>query len=251
MRLRGYAAVAAALSVLAGGCVSSSQVATIDAPAGTIPTLTETTVEPNGPPPVAVDQPSPATSSAAPSTTRSDLESMDPDFVDLYQALHSFKDAGDFSTPLGRLCWAVARDSLIKLLLLVYYLYGPSMRALYPDEAALIDEFIEDLSGDDLGTDPVGIVNEEPSVAVIEGIYLDVLEDIQGPSIVSVMDDTGLSEELQVFAEAFFEDIEISERQVKSGGLDNLDYSGRDFENLPNVDAFVEVAKAHPDKCIL
>ena len=62
-------------------------------------------------------------------------------------------------------------------------------------------------------------------------------------------DDPRLSEELQVFAEAYFGSVAVTEQQVKAGGLNNISYSGRTWGDLPNIEAFDRELMNNPEEC--
>ena len=105
------------------------------------------------------------------------------------------------------------------------------------------------------GVGPVGVVNEEsnePSIGA-EGYLIDSLGEILEPNIADIVDDPGLSEELQLFAEAFFAYIEAEEEQIRAVGWANVDRTQlpyQHFEDMPHLEEFSEAVIANPDKCV-
>ena len=142
----------------------------------------------------------------------------------------------DRSTPLGKLCWAFfeyASNVLIRS-------YGivaehPNFEVTFPtiSDATLNGE------------------SNEPSIGS-EDYFIDSLNEILEPSIAGVVNDIGLSEELQLFAKAFFAYIEAEEREARAVGWANIDRARlpyQDFEDLPHMKEFEETLTANPDKC--
>lgn len=79
------------------------------------------------------------------------------------------------------------------------------------------------------------------------------LDKILEPSIAGVVDDPELSEELQLFAEAFFAYIEAEEEQIRAVGWANVDRTQlpyQHFEDMPHIEEFSEAIIANPDKCV-
>lgn len=156
----------------------------------------------------------------------------------------------DRSTPLGKLCWAFQEYMTQELVRINRILADntPNWEVTFP----AIDDITE---GEDDGVGPVGVVNEEPSEPSMgtDGYMLAVLDEIQEPSIAGIVNDSGLSKELQLFAEAFFAYIEAFEAQVRSVGYENIDRTRlpyQDFADMPHVKEFNDAATANPDKCV-
>ena len=156
----------------------------------------------------------------------------------------------DRSTPLGKLCWAFFEymsNVLIRSSGIVAE-FNPNWKVTFPAVADITE-------GVDNGVGPVGIVNEEsdePSMGT-EDYFVESLDEILEPSIVGIVDDTGLSEELQLFAEAFFAYIEAEEREARAVGWANIDRARlpyQDFEDLPHMKEFEKTLIANPDKCV-
>lgn len=142
----------------------------------------------------------------------------------------------DRSTPLRKLCWAFfeyASNVLIRS-------YGivaehPNFEVTFPtiSDATLNGE------------------SNEPPIGT-EDYFIDSLNEILEPSIAGVVNDIGLSEELQLFAEAFFAYIEAEEGEARAVGWTNIDRDRlpyQDFEDLPHMKEFDETLIANPDKC--
>ena len=155
----------------------------------------------------------------------------------------------DRSTPLGKLCWAFF-EYMSSVLIRSYGVVAdsnPNWKVTFPDIADITE-------GEDNIVGPVGVVNEEsnePSIGT-EDYFIESLDEILEPSIVGIVDDTGLSEELQLFAEAFFAYIEAVEGEARAAGWANIDRARlpyQDFEDLPHMKEFEETLTANPDKC--
>ena len=155
----------------------------------------------------------------------------------------------DRSTPLGKLCWAFF-EYMSSVLIRSYGVvaeFSPILKVTFPAIADITE-------GEDNIVGPVGVVNEEsnePSIGS-EDYFIGSLDEILEPSIVGIVDDTGLSEELQLFAEAFFAYIEAEEREARAVGWANIDRDRlpyQDFEDLPHMKEFDETLIANPDKC--
>ena len=87
-----------------------------------------------------------------------------------------------------------------------------------------------------------------------DGYLLGSLDEIQEMSIVSVVDDPGLSKELQLFAQAFFAYVAAFEEQVRAVGYENIDRTQlpyQDFMDMPHTKEFDEAVQNNPDKCIV
>lgn len=140
----------------------------------------------------------------------------------------------DSSTPLGKLCWAFF-EYVSNMWALIYGIVAehPNFEVTFPAIADLNEE------------------SDEPSIGT-EDYFIDSLNEILESSIASVVDDIGLSEELQLFAKAFFAYIEAEEEQTRAVGWANIDRTRlpyQDFEDLPHYKEFSEAVIADPDKC--
>ncbi len=83
---------------------------------------------------------------------------------------------------------------------------------------------------------------------------IDALQEITKPEIVSIADSPQFSKELQLFAKAFFEQVQVEMKHIEeitSYGFDYTEYPFPEFEELPHTEAFVEEMEAHPDECML
>lgn len=157
----------------------------------------------------------------------------------------------DRSTPLGKLCWAYWEYASQQLARIHKVLVDntPNLEVTFPAIADITE-------GEENSTGPVGIVNEvsdEPPLGT-DGYLIGSLEEIQEPSITGIVDDPGLSEELQLFAEAFFAYIEAFEVQVRAVGYENIERSQlpyQDFEDIPYKKEFSDAFEANPDKCVI
>lgn len=157
----------------------------------------------------------------------------------------------DRSTPLGRLCWAVwefLRMGFVEVI--------GAIAAANPEQFEVADSNLNGITeGEDDPVGPVGVANEDPEESIsATGTYgfLDALDSISELQIVRVVDDPGLSGEIQVFAKAFFEWVEAIEEQAKAVGFLGVDYSQlpyKDFDSLPNVDVFDEVLRDDSTQC--
>ena len=140
----------------------------------------------------------------------------------------------DRSTPLGKLCWAFF-EYVSNMWALIYGIVAehPNFEVTFPAIADLNEE------------------SNEPSIGT-EDYFIDSLNEILEPSIAGVVDDIGLSEELQLFAKALFAYIEAEEEQTRAVGWANIDRTRlpyQDFEDLPHVKELNEAVIANPDKC--
>ena len=155
----------------------------------------------------------------------------------------------DRSTPLGKLCWAVFEhmsNTLIRTSRIVAEI-NPDWEVTFPAIADITE-------GEDNSVGPVGVVNEESSEPSIgtEDYFIESLGKILEPSIAGVVDDPGLSEELQLFAEAFFAYIEAEEEQIRAVGWANIDRTRlpyQDSQDMPHMKEFEKTIIANPDKC--
>ena len=157
----------------------------------------------------------------------------------------------DRSTPLGKLCWAYWEYSSQQLARMQKALADntPNFEVTFPAIADINE-------GEDNGVGPVGVVNEESNELSIgtDGYLVRSLDGILEPSIAGVVDDPGLSEELRLFAEAFFANIEAKEEQIRSVGWANSDHTQlpyQDFKSMPYRKEFSEAFIANPDKCVI
>ena len=152
---------------------------------------------------------------------------------------------GNISTPLGKLCWAF-QEFIIAESTRFYQILIDSIPDL---EMALPDVESE---AEDVG--PVGVVNEESGDQIPEfsEYFSDTLGSIQASDIVGVVNDAGLSEEVQLFAQAFFAYVEAYKNQFKTVGYANIDNDSlpyQDIEDLPYVEEFYKAVGENPDKC--
>lgn len=156
----------------------------------------------------------------------------------------------DRSTPLGRLCWAF-QEFATQVSVRINRILADNT----PNWEVTFPAIVDITEGEDDGVGPVGVVNEEssePSMGT-DGYMLAILDEIQEPSIAGIVDDSGLSKELQLFAEAFFAYIEAFETQVRAVGYENIDRTllpYQDFEDMPHVKEFSDAAIANSDKCV-
>ena len=153
---------------------------------------------------------------------------------------------GDISTPLGKLCWAF-QEFIIAESTRFYQILIDGIPGL---EMALPDMESE---AEDVG--PVGVVNEESEDQIPEfsEYFSDTLGSIQAPGIMGVVNDAGLSEEVQLFAQAFFAYVEAYKNRFKTVGYANIDNDSlpyQDIEDLPYVEEFYKAVGENPDKCV-
>lgn len=142
----------------------------------------------------------------------------------------------DPSTSLGKLCWAFF-EYVSNVFVRSYGIVAehPNFEVTFP---AIADVTPNEESN-------------KPSIGT-EDYFIDSLNEILEPSIAGVVDDRGLSQELQLFAKAFFAYIEAEEEQTRAVGWANIDRTRlpyQDFEDLPHVKEFSEAVIADPDKC--
>ena len=156
----------------------------------------------------------------------------------------------DPSTPLGKLCWAHF-EYVSNVLIRINQVLAdntPNWEVTFPAVADITE-------GVDNGVGPVGIVNEESDESSIgtDGYLIGSLDEILEPSITGIVDDPGLSEELQLYAEAFFANIEADKEQIRTVGYENFDNSQspyQDLDDMPYAKEFDEAFIANPDKCV-
>ena len=158
------------------------------------------------------------------------------------------------STPLGQLCWALVEFVRIE------FIESFGTIAAFPAVVTVdlstngtdpdVNGVIEDENNP---TGPTGIANEELEVPTQDtDTYLNALSAIQETRIAKVVDDPGLSEELQVFAKGLFEMIAAVEEQARIVGHRNIDHSQlpyKDIESLPNLDIFYKAVAENPTQC--
>ena len=154
----------------------------------------------------------------------------------------------DRSTPLGKLCWALF-EYISNVLIRIYGIVAE----IIPDWEVTFPAIANITADEDNSASPVEVVNEVSNELSIgtEDYFIESLGEILEPSIAGIVDDPGLSEELQLFARAFFSFIEVKEEQTKAVGWANIDLTWvpYDFEDWPHVEEFNEAVIANPDKC--
>ena len=156
----------------------------------------------------------------------------------------------DRSTSLGKLCWALFEytSSVFARINQVLADNTPNWEVTFPAVADITE-------GADNGVGPVGVVNEESNEQSTgsEGYLIGSLNKILEPSLAGIVDDPELSEELQLFAEAFFAYIEAEEEQIRAVGWANVDSTQlpyQHFEDMPHIEELSEAIMANPDKCV-
>ena len=199
-----------------------------------------------------------ATPTTEPSTSEPSLEPVSKE-SDSYFYLPQLPDFWltnpyDTSTPLGQLCWALVEFVRIEFIESfgniaaspVAVTVDSNTNGTAPDVSDIIEN-------ENNPTGPTGVANEELEVSTQDtDTYLDALDAIQEPRIVRVVDDPGLSEELQVFAKGLFEMIAAVEEQARIVGYRNIDHSQlpyKDIESLPNLDTFYKAVTENPTQC--
>lgn len=214
----------AAPEVTPGGTTGDSDVATPndDAPSAVAP----------------VDEPSIPTTPSDPNSE--DAEPVVVDYPDVWLTNRS-----DPSTPLGKLCWAFQE-----------FIWADLVRIsqLMVDSFPGLEMALPDMGEEGEGVGPVGVVNEESddSSTSINEYFSDTLGSIQTSDIAGIVNDAGLSEELQLFAQAFFSYIAAYDNQFKVGGYANIDNDSlpyQDIGDLPYSKEFDEAVEDNPDKC--
>lgn len=234
-----FAAILLATLMLAStACSATDQTAITATPGDTTATPGDTTASPPSIPPIPTN---PITEPTVPDSSLGSM-STEPGRV-VYQLPDLvLTNLNDRLTPLSRLCWAVwelLRMAVIEAI--------GAIAVAFPEQFEVADSNLNEVAeGEDDPAGPVGIANEESEESISETDtyeFLDALDSIGEPQIIRVVDDQSLSEELQVFAKAFFEWVEAIEEQAKAVGFLGIDYSQlpyKDFDSLPNVDVFGE-----------
>lgn len=221
------------------------------------PAPTDSTAAPGGDTPTgdtaspSDSPPDPATPTTEPATSEPSPESVSTgsDRIILEYPDYLLTNISNRSTPLGRLCWAFwefGRMGAIE--------FFNSVAESFPF-VELVDPSDGITSGEGNSVGPIGIANEEAEEPTLDNEsygFLDALEAIQEPQIARVVDDPGLSEELQVFSKAFFEMVAATEEQAKIVGYRDIDYSQlpyKDVDSLPNADIFAQTVIENPTEC--
>ena len=233
------ATILLAMLMLASTACSTTDQTTITAtPDDTTATPGDGTASPPSSPPTPTN---PIPESTVPDSSLGSM-STEPDRV-VYQLPDLvLTNLNDRSTPLSRLCWAVwefLRMAVIEAI--------GAIALAFPEQFEVADSNLNEITeGEDDPVGPVGVANEESeeSISATDTYgFLDALDSISEPQIIGVIDDQSLSEELQVFAKAFFEWVKAIEEQAEAVGFIGVDYSQlpyKDFDSLPNVDVFDE-----------
>ena len=169
-----------------------------------------------------------------------DVETVSFDYPDIWLTNRS-----DPSTPLGKLCWAFQE-----------FLWAEFVRfnQLLVDSIPGLEMTLPAMGDEGEGVGPVGVVTEEPddSSTGVDEYLSDTLGSIQSSEIVGIVNDAGLSEELQLFAQAFFSYIVAYDNQFKTVGYANIDNDSlpyQDFGDLPHVEEFDKAMEDNPDVC--
>lgn len=243
-----------AVLTLTTACATTNQT-TITGPADETPTQTDTTPTPDAMPgetggtavtpdagtagPVApVVEPS---TPDAPGGENSDnAKTVSVDYPDIWLTNRS-----DPSTPLGKLCWAF-QEFIWADLVRISQLLVDSIPGLEMTLPATGDE--------SEGVGPVGVANEESddSSTGVDEYFSDTLGSIQSSEIVGIVNDAGLSEELQLFAQAFFSYIAAYKNHIKTVGyayFDNDSLPYQDLGDLPHAEEFDKAVEDNPDIC--
>lgn len=265
---RKSARIASALAalILSTACSTTNEttITAATVPSDTAPTDTATPIDSTAPtaptdgPTLDDHSPDTVTPTTEPATSE---PSPQPVSTESDQIVLEYPDAlltnlSDRSTPLGRLCWAFWEFGRMSVVEFFNTLAASPAIAIVGSHASDINPDVSDIienENDPIG--PVGITDEETEEPTLETNsygFLDALSAIQEPQIARVVDDPGLSGELQVFAKAFFEMIEAIEEQAKVVGYRNVDYSQltyKDIDSLPNIDVFSKAAGENPTQC--
>ena len=250
-----FAATLLATLILASTACSTTDQTTITAPAAETPTPNDTIATPDAMPgetgstvvtpdagttgPVApVVEPS--TPDAPGGENSDDAKTVNIDYPDIWLTNRS-----DPSTPLGKLCWAF-QEFIWADLVRISQLLVDSIPGLEMTLPAMGDE--------SEGVGPVGVVNEESddSSTDVDEYFSDTLGSIQASEIVGIVNNAGLSEELQLFAQAFFSYIAAYKNQIKTVGyayFDNDSLPYQDLGDLPHVEEFDKAVEDNPDIC--
>lgn len=158
------------------------------------------------------------------------------------------------STPLGQLCWALVEFVRIEFIESFGTIAAsPAVVTVDSNTNGTAPDVSDILENENNPTGPTGIANEELELPTQDtDTYLNALSAIQEPRIARVVDDPGLSEELQVFAKGLFEMIAAVEKQARIVGHRNIDHSQlpyKDIESLPNLDIFYKAVAENPTQC--
>ncbi len=165
----------------------------------------------------------PTTTTVAPTTTTvapPEAVEIEPIVLEDYWATN----LSDRSTPLGTLCWAIWELGRMDVL------HSSERMAKIP------------------GFEVILPANLDPDYTI-----LDALEEITKPEIVGIVNDPRLSEELQLYAKGFFEDVDSMIEQTEAVGYDKVDHTKfpyPDSNDLPHADAFDKAILAHPNECV-
>ena len=220
----------------------------------------DSTAAPDDTPTPGDDTPAPTDSTTTTDTSETSVTASDQDSADGQESaepasfIYEYPEfllinRNDRSTPLGKLCWAVFEhmsNTLIRTSGIVAEI-NPDWEVTFPAIADITE-------GEDNSVGPVGAVNEEssePSTGT-EDYFIESLGEILEPSIAGVVDDPGLSEELQLFAAAFFAYVEAEEEQIRAVGWANIDRTRlpyQDSQDMPHMKEFEKALIANPDKC--
>ncbi len=224
------------VALLGSGCGSGSELETIAETTETSITATTTIAAPSTTstttvtpqPTVTMLTPTVTTSTSSPTSTLpattvtiSEAGEVEPYVLDEFLLVNP----SDRSTPIGTLCWAMlewGRMSTINLFE-VTAVQDPRIEIIYP-----------------AGYDH-------------EYTLIDALEEIAKPEIVSIADSPQFSEELQLFAKAFFEQIRTDIKRIDEITSTPVDYNNTYFaalESLPHLEAYFEATDTHTDQCI-
>lgn len=151
----------------------------------------------------------------------------------------------DPSTPLGKLCWAFQE-----------FIWADFVRfnQILVDSFPGLEMALPDTGEEDENVGPVGVVNEESddSSPNVNEYLSDTLGSIQSSEIAGIVNDAGLSEELQLFAQAFFSYIAAYDKHLETVGYANYDNDSlpyQDIGDLPYSEEFDEAVIDNPDIC--
>lgn len=255
-------AILLAMLMLASTACSTTDQTTITGPAAETPTPNDTTPAPDDGTPApdatpgetggtAVTSDAGTTGPVAPvvepstSVTPGDQGSDDTETVIFEYPDTLLANQGDTSTPLGKLCWAF-QEFIITESTRFYQILIDGI----PD----LEMALPDMESESENVGPVGVVNEESEDQILEfsEYFSDTLGSIQAPGIMGVVNDAGFSEEVQLFAQAFFSYVEAYTNQFKTVGyasIDNDSLPYQDIEDLPYIEEFYKAVGENPDKC--
>jgi len=158
------------------------------------------------------------------------------------------------STPLGQLCWALVEFVRVEFIESFGTIAAsPAVVTVDSSTNGTAPDVSDIIENENNPTSPTGIANEELELPTQDtDTYLNALSAIQEPRIARVVDDPGLSGELQVFAKGLFEMIAAVEKQARIVGHRNIDHSQlpyKDIESLPNLDIFYKAVAENPTQC--